>query len=500
MKNHTFLSLIIIFLLVGFPLRSYAEDPIVIGKAALERGDLQAAIKAFKEAVRKDKKNPEGYLLLGTAYLKSDSLDQAVGVLVQARELAPQNPNVYDLLGDVYANQTIAIAAIEQYKKAIELDKKNKVIYFKLAEVSRKARQYEEAAKAYINVLLIDSTNIIAVRELAQLYVRAKQYQNALPLLRDLVKLQPDSLSYQISYVRVLYETKYYVELKPYADSILAKDSTQIEIQNMLRDACMMTGEYIKAVKLFSKVNADTLSAEELVKHGVALKKLEKYDEAISSYEMAYRKDSTLTDIYYDLATLYNKKERYADAVVMFGKKLTTDTTANYRWACYFQAAQSYSNMKDYKKAKEYILKSIEIKSEYIPAWDMLALYNGALGLTAEQNAAYKKVIELISKADTNGNGGASKYKSSLNAAYVSLGSQAMNDKKYPEAIEYFKKALQINPKDCGLLLAVGSLSQRTKNEDEAQKYYCKVLQSCPKSEQAKIATNALKGLGLDCK
>ena len=485
--------------LILMSLNIYAGDPLSDGKSALASGNIPAAIKAFKEAIKENKKNPEAYLMLGTAYLKTDSLDLAIAALIQARELDPKNPKIFELMGDVYNNQKILAAAIEQYKKVIELDKKNLNVYIKLAEASKKARQYNDAAEAYINVLLIDSTNVIALRELATLYLRAKQYQNALPLYRDLIKYEPDSLSHQINYVKVLNETKYYADLIPYAENILSKDPSNIEIKNILRDAYIKTGDYKKAEKFFTEVDPDTLSAEELVKRGKMFKSLEKYDEAISSFELAYKKDSTLSDIFYDLATLYNKKERYADAIVMFNKKIEADTSSNYRWACYFQAAQSYANMKNYKKAKEYILKSLEHRPEYINAWDMLAQYNGALGLTSEQSAAYRKVIELVAKADTNGNG-SNKYKSSLDAAYRSEGSRLMNEKKYPEAIEYFKKALQLNPKDCNLLLAIGSLYQRNKQDDEAKKYYCKVLQLSSDPELTKSATQGLKIMGEDCK
>jgi tetratricopeptide (TPR) repeat protein len=484
---------------IGFFSTSYAEDPISAGKAAFEKGDFTAAIISFKEAIKKDKKNPDAYFWLGKAYFNADSLEQAISPLIQAREYQPENPRIYESLGDVYGKQKIYPAAIEQYRKALEFDKKNVGIFLKLGDVSKKARLYKEAAEAYTSVMLIDTTNLTALPELATIYYRAKQYLNALPLYRLLVTLQPDSISYQIIYVKILHETRYSKELIPYAENILKKDPTNIEIRNILRDAYIEIKDYVNAEKLFLMDNPDSLSAENLVKRGKGLKAQEKYDEAIASYELAYKKDSTYTDIYYDLATMYNKKERYNDAVAMFEKKIATDSSANYRWACYFQAAQSFANMKDYKKAKEFIVKSFDYKPEYIPAWDMLAQYNGALKLTEEQSATYKKVIELVSK-DTSKNGGAVKYKNSLDAAYRSEGSRLMGEKKYPEAIEYFKKALLINPKDCALLLAVGSLYQRNKNEEEAQKYYCKVIQLCPKSEHAKSATSGLKSMGMDCK
>ncbi len=505
MKNSIYRTLTILLLVIlpGIILAD-DEDPLAMGKAAYEKGDFAGAIKSFKEAIKDDKKNPQGYLWLGATYLKADSLDEAIGVLVQARELDPQNPKVYELLGDVYIAQRVPAAGIDQYRKVLEFDKGNPSVWLKIGETSRKARQYNEAAEAYINVLLIDSANLVAHRELAIIYMRAKQYQKALPLYRDLVKVQPDSLQYKISYVKILYETKYYAELILIAEQVIEKDPSQTDIQNYLAEAYAVTGQSGPADSAFSQLNPDSLTAKDYIRWGKVQRMLEKYDGAIDKYERAYRMDSTLTDIYYDLGTLYMKKKRYAEAVTMFDKKIEVDTTAGYLFASNLNAAMSLLQIKEYKKAKEYIQKSLEHRSDNIKAWQTLAQCNGLLENTAEQSAAYQKVIEYSLAADTV-NGDKGKYKKELEEAYRMEAFRLLGEKRYAESISYINKALQYDPKNCTLLLLMGQAwhnntkEPETKRWEEAKKYYCKVIQICPKSEEAKKAVVGLKLMGEDC-
>jgi tetratricopeptide (TPR) repeat protein len=497
------LTILLLAILPGIILAD-DEDPLAIGKAAYEKGDFAGAIKSFKEAIKDDKKNPQGYLWLGATYLKADSLDSAIGVLVQARELDPQNPKVYELLGDVYIAQRVPAAGIDQYRKVLEFDKGNPSVWLKIGETSRKARQYNEAAEAYINVLLIDSTNIVAHRELAIIYMRAKQYLKALPLYRDLVKIQPDSLQYKISYVKILYETGYKAELIPFAEEVVQKDPSQTDTQNYLAEAYAVTGQLGAADSMFSKLNPDSLSAQDYIRWGKVQRMLEKYDGAIDKYERAYRIDSTLADIYYDLGTLYMKKKRYTEAVAMFDKKIAIDTTAGYQYASNLNAAMSLLQIKEYKRAKEYIENSLKYRPDNVKAWLTLAQCCGLMNNTACQSAAYQKVIEFALAADTL-NGDKGKYKNELEEAYRQEAFRLLGEKKWNEAISYLGKALQYDPKNCSLLLYMGqawhnnTTVPETKRWEEAKKYYCKVIQICPKSEDAKKAEVGLKLMGEDC-
>jgi tetratricopeptide (TPR) repeat protein len=488
---------ILLFGLAIVPARVLADDPMAVGKAALQKGDLQTAIVSFREAVRKDKQNVEGFILLGTALLRADSLDQAVAALVQARELAPANPAVYDMMGDAYAEQNIFAGAIEQYKHATDLDSTNIGYLLKLADANRRQRQYREAARAYLRVMGLDSGNVPASSELAKIYFRAKQWLNALPYYERLYRLQPESLNVAINFVRVLAETKRYKDLIPVAERVLKADASQSEVETMLAEAYSATGALGPAVDAYRNKNPDSLSINDLIRFAKALKALGQADSSADIYERALKKDSTRCDIFYDMGTLYMKVQRYEDAVRLFEKKIACDTMAGYQFACHLNIAMSLMQVKNFKEAKVHIKKAIEFRPDNIQAWQALAQDEAQLNEANEEREAYMKVVELATAANANGEEG--KYNKQLEEAYRMVGFQYLSDKKWLQAAETLKKALQFNQRDCQMLLWIGQAYHNAKNTAEAKKYYCKVLEMCPKAKEAKDAETGLKLMGEDC-
>ncbi|MBI1806118.1 MAG: tetratricopeptide repeat protein [Ignavibacteria bacterium] len=513
MKNLIKLPFVVLVSLFILSSKSFADDPLAAGKAALDRGDLQGAISAFREAVQKDKKNPQAYLWLGTALLKADSLEQAVVPLIQARDLDSTNPNIYNRLGDVYRAQNIPAAAIDQYKKAAALDTNNVDLYTKLAAVSRKARRYPDAVDAYIRVLALDSSNVVALRQLGEIYLRTKpkQFVKALPLFERLSKLQPDSLSIQIPYGRTLFETLHYEKFIPIGEGVLQRDASQTEFETMLAEAYIKTGKIDSAIKKYDKRNPDSLSIDDLLRYAKALRSKELFEKAADIYQKAYRRDSTRCSIYYEFGTLLMKVRRYGDAISVFKKKVACDTSSGYQFASELNMSMSMMQLKQFKEAKEHTLKAIEFRSDNIQAWQVLAQIYGQLEQTDDEITAYKKVIELATAAAENGDG--SKYNPQLLEAYRMIGvrylieatklqkdkKEAEAKKKYAASIEYLKKALQLDPKDCQMLLWLGQANQNISNKEDAKKYYCKLLQQCPSGKEAKDAQSGLDGIGMKC-
>lgn len=501
MKNPRIASLI--FLVALLPLSIVrADDPLASGKAALDRGDFLAAIPLLREAVKKDKKNPQAYILLGTALLKADSLDQAVASLVQARELDSSNAQVYDLLGDVYMKQNIPPAAIDQYRISVGFDSTKPQVYLKLAEACRKGRIYTEAVKAYFKVIYLDSMNTTALSQLGRLLNRAKHYADAAPILERLVRIRPDSIEVLALYGKALYEIHDYQKFIPVGEKIDSVDPSQADNQTMLADAYNATGNDSAALEKFKGLKPDSMSAGTLIKMAKTLKRLQRYEEGVDAYVRAYKKDSTKCEIPYDLGTLYMRVKKYGDAVEMFEKKIACDTSAGYRFASHLNSGMCLMQIKKFDEAKDHILKAIELRPDNVQAWQTLAEDYAQIGNTAEEIKAFQKVIDLALAANEN-NGDANKYNSSLEESYRIIGVQYLLEKKFAQAAEYLKKAAQLqsktNPNYCHTLLWIAQAYHNSNNKEDAKRYYCKVLELCPKGKEAEDAQNGLNLLGMTC-
>lgn len=480
--NYTrILSSIILFCFILGVFELLAQD-VQKAKDLLRDGDAASAIELMRKVIKKDKKNSEAYLVLSEALLSVDSTDQAIAVLIQARELSPTNAQVYVLLGDAYVKQGIYAAAIQQYEEATKYDSVRSEIYVKLAEANMKVRRYKEAAVAYQRAIGRDTTNLENFRKLGNLFFLAKQYKNAVPFLERVVNLDSSAVQEQIQLVKSYSMIGAYVEVIPLAQRLVQTDSTLVEIMKILALGYAKTKNPSDAEKVYKYLEAQgVLNAEDYVELGKAQKALDKVEEAIASYEKAYIIDSTNSDIYYDLGSLYMKQKRYNDAVMMFERKIAADTSAGYQFGSYLNAGLCLMQTKDFNKARQYILKGIEIRPEYIQGWAYLASCYAQMDSTEQKVAAYKKVIDLATEQNSNVDNG--KYTNQLAEAYQVIGFQYVHDKKYVQAIDYLKRGLMIIPKDCDLTFWLAHAYHNVHNKDEAIKYYKRALDICPKND-----------------
>jgi tetratricopeptide (TPR) repeat protein len=262
-------------------------------------------------------------------------------------------------------------------------------------------------------------------------------------------------------------------------------------------------------VKAFEGKNPDSLSENDLVKYGQALKRMGLFDKAADMLVRAFHRDSTRCDVPYDLGSLYLfRLKRYSDAVNMFDKKIACDTAAGYQFASHLNSAMAYMQLKKFREAKSHVLACLGFKSDNVQAWQTLAQVNGQLDDIDSEIVAYKKVIELAMAAEANGEEG--KYAKQQGEATKMIGiryliaatkdkEQKSNKPKYQLAFDWLKKALPFYPKDCELLLYTGEAAQNSNLKDDAKKYYCKVIDACPKSKQADDAGKYLTALGVKC-
>jgi len=496
-KTSVIVALFFLVAVTVFSSLARADDPMVVGKAALAKGDYIAAISAFREAIDKNSKNVEAFVLLGSALLKADSVDQAVAVLVQGKDLDTSNAQFYALLGDAYAKQKIYPAAVDMYQRATQMDGKNIDLYLKLGDNARKSRKYPDAVAAFEKALQIDSMNVTALAGAGNIYMRAKRFANAAQLYDRLYKVQKDSINVEVNLAKCLFETRNYQQFIPIGEDISGKDASQTEIQQMLAEAYSKTGQTDLTREKYSKLKVESLSIDDLLRYAKALKAEDSIAHALEVFDRAYQKDSTRCDIPYDYGTTYMRAKKYADAVAMFEKKIACDTSSGYRFASNLNAAGCLMQLKEFTAAKEHALKSLEYRPDNVYAYRTLAQACAQLEASEEEIAAYKKLIDLVNNESENAD--VTKYNDAVGEAYKMIGIRYLIDKKYAEAADYLKKAVPYDPKNCQLLMWTGQAYQNSNRKEDAKKYYCKLIETCPKTKEAEDAQKYLDLLGLKC-
>lgn len=472
----------------------FAGDPLTEGKAALNAGNVLKAIELLRDAASSDKKNPQVHFWLGVALQRADSLDAAIASFIMAREYDSTNAKVYEMLGDTYMKQNIFVSAMQQYERAAGFDSSNAKVYVKLARAGMKARQYSEAATAYYHSLRLDTTDMGIFRELGKLLMNAKQYTNAIPILKHIVDRDTAAFAEQILFVKALYVTKHFEDLIPVAQKVVDRDTSQKDILRMLAVSYTKGHDNKNAEVTYKKLEElNLMKSEDFVELAKAQRALEKNDDAISSYEKAYRADSTNDEVFYNLGTLYMNRKQYQEAAGMFERKIAADTSIGYRFGSYLNGGLCLMQIKEFQKACEFIRKSLELKPTYVLAWSALGACYAQMDSNEQKVAAFLKVIE--NGTAENGNGSEGKFARQVCEAYRVIGFQYLFDRKYTQSAEYLRKALPCDPKNIDLIQATATACQNAGEKEEAIKLYKRILEIAPKG--SKLRSDAIKQLNL---
>ncbi|HUX45648.1 MAG TPA: tetratricopeptide repeat protein [Terracidiphilus sp.] len=139
------------------PLRP--PTPEEIGDSLMAHKRYQAAITAFKNAIRDTREKPALATLwnkLGIAYQMMFNLDEATDCYRKSLRLDPHNMNVLNNLGTVYDSKKDYKGAIRMYRKALKVDPRSAVVYKNLGTALLARRKYKEGSRAYQSALALD--------------------------------------------------------------------------------------------------------------------------------------------------------------------------------------------------------------------------------------------------------------------------------------------------------------------------------------------------------
>jgi tetratricopeptide (TPR) repeat protein len=459
------------------------------GDALMMKKDVVGALGMYRRATKLAPKNPGVNTAFGLALLGADSVDAAIVQLTRAKEFTPENAALYDALGDAYLKQNVLVLAISNYQKAAELDAKNIGYHRKLAKVLSRNRQYTEAVKEYDTVIGIDSTFAEAQLEKGRIYFLAKQYKKGIGPLLTYTQLQPKSVEGAQLYAKALFGADESADAAKAAEKALTLDSSAVEIWRIQAHSLSDVKDYAGALRAFGGLTRrNALKAEDQGKYGAALFGIGKEDEAMSALLAAVAADSTNCDPYFNLGFLYMKKQDYDNAAAMFEKKLGCDPRS---LSAYVNGAACHMQRKNYSRARELLMKAIELKPDFLQGRLWLGRYYAqvdSLDLAKEQ---YDQVIK-------EGNGSQDRYKKEVGEAYQMTGSYYFIAQKYAASVESFRKAAAIGYENAGLHLSWGQALLQTldpsgdeadnkRKKEEAIKHFRRCIELDPNNAQGHL-------------
>ena len=93
-----------------------------MGVALQDKGDLEAAIDSYKQALKIKPDYAEAYCNLGNALFERDDFDSALQSFQEALRIKPNYVGAYSNLGLIMQRKGDVAGALNQYKQALKLN------------------------------------------------------------------------------------------------------------------------------------------------------------------------------------------------------------------------------------------------------------------------------------------------------------------------------------------------------------------------------------------
>jgi len=268
-------------------------------------------------------------------YLKDYQLAQTT--LADIHTLQPNFGRAFQEEGHLARDQGLFDAALAAYRKACRANPALVASWRAQADILSRKGQQEEAHKAkfqadYLAKLppeLVAVTHMIhegkllkaeelcryflqknphhieAMRLLADIGMRFGVFNDADFLLESAIEFDPENIQLHLDYIQVLRKRQKFAAALKKAEGLYARDPENPVFQSHLAIESMQTGDHERAFSLFEKV-LEKIPGDPatLTSRGHAFKTFGKHDEAVESYQAAYRSKADHGDAYFGLANL----------------------------------------------------------------------------------------------------------------------------------------------------------------------------------------------------
>jgi len=152
----------------------------VLGQIHFTKGELEAALVCFLEAVRLSPDQPDVYIFKGEVLQSLGEHEQALAAFLQAQALAPDDQQVQLLLGHLQWKLHNPAEAEHILVRLIKNQPKHTEALNLLGAIRQEMHQFEEAGAFYNKVLEIDSSDLTARLNAAMVQFELGEPENAI--------------------------------------------------------------------------------------------------------------------------------------------------------------------------------------------------------------------------------------------------------------------------------------------------------------------------------
>jgi protein O-GlcNAc transferase len=463
MLNKTYLRNLLwaILLLAILPVTAGCEDlkPAI---KAYDSGDYDQAIQLLNEYIAQKPKDEEAYLYLGNAYFEKEMLDSAILQYKKALDLKSKYWQALYRLGYAYYKQGKYEEAVKTFQKGLKIkergefynglglvqmargqlkdadlsfrtaishDEKEAEFHRNLGDVNFKKGVLVIAIQSYKKALELDSTLVGAHYNMGQAYLKQMDFNQAAEEFKTVIRLDP---KHQDGYLALgdiyMLDRKHYPEARVIYEEYLKFDQQNSKVFLNLGQSYYFISKFFRVLP----VEGDTLSQSDLL------------SRSLENLERSIALDPNVPDAYLIAGEAHQELGQFPEALNAYETYERLMGEQDYQWS---------------ERDADYWVKKGQTQVE-----------TGDSTLIPVAIASLTRAIELDS--------------TKINA-YSYLGSALYKQKKYAEAIPFFKKKIEADPENANAYMNLALCYLQLKQHEEAAEPLKRVVELDPENAKA---------------
>ena len=453
-----------------------------VGLGAVARVNKdQAGIQTnFNQAISLAGKDTKPYLYIGKSYLINPPApdgNAAIAILQKGIAISAKDPDLYVALGDAYRSQLKNTDAVTAYTNALNINPKLAAAKVSTGVVWRQANNWEESEKEFKDALAIDPNFGPAYREWAETDIRWAQkvpaqasakVNEAVEQYRKFLSLTDMSVESRLRYADFLYQAGKFKELQEEANALSKMPNVNLRTYRYLGYAGYENGDFAGANTALNtwltKADPKRIIPYDYYYLGRIQLKAKDTTAALQTFEKTVQLDTTMGDLYADIAKIYYNKRQFVkagDNYAQFVSKSNKATLNDYfseGFAYYFAYGDQLSSKETPKPVADTTLlvkadsAFSHIQSKLTTPNTTVTLYRARLYDLKEKDrnniqGYAKPFYEKLVTVATAKSPVADADKKGLAEAYSYLGAYSLyKDKDEAKATEYYNKARETDP------------------------------------------------------
>ncbi len=373
-------------------------EPIMLeAKHQLREGNLDQSIDALKQVLAQQPSHREALYFLAVCLRRQSKHDEAFIALERLLALQPVNGRAYQEYAHNYVALNDKVNALKSFAKAVSLNP-SLIASWKFLQTHYQQlgdkQKTEEAARhvQYLSQLpaeLVSVSSLLhdekifmaeqlcrqylkkhahhpeAMRLLADIGTRMQILDDAEFLLEKCVEFYPDFHHARSDYIQVLHRRQKFEKALEQAKILSAVDSSNPTFELSLASSYQAVGDFDQALSMYDAILLKDQSNHSVHSaRGHALKTIGRTNEAINSYQQAYKVSPSYGDAYWSLANLKTYKFSTIEIDSMRRQQSLSSTSQEDKIHLCFALGKAFEDLNQYQQSFEFYDRGNQLKRE----------------------------------------------------------------------------------------------------------------------------------------